>query len=287
MPAQFIKTRAMPCAASALAIAALIASSSVTSAWRATPFTSAATFSAFSLFWSMTPIFAPLAAMARAVAAPRPEPPPVMRTATSCNCIFRTFPWEFLLWIRRLLSVAIVIRQRHLFLSVQHAAADERFHMLDIFAADLVGDGADAGRARHRVAAEEQVIAGANQAGVEHDRIDVAELAGLDALRKQPPLKFQERSHEKLRHLVGRLRAAFMQQIMDQPVHIRELIIGADDAADMQLEFCGRRDRLADQIFELRHLGRGVARQKRQQQPVLVAEMVFHKRSIDARLLCD
>jgi hypothetical protein len=33
-----------------------------------------------------------------AVAAPRPEPPPVMRTATSCNCMVTTFPWAFLLW---------------------------------------------------------------------------------------------------------------------------------------------------------------------------------------------
>jgi hypothetical protein len=159
--------------------------------------------------------------------------------------------------------------------------------MLDIFAADLVGDGTDAGRPRHRVAAEEQVIAGANQAGVEHHGVDVAELAGLDALGEQAPLELQKRGHEKLRYLVGRFRAAFMQQIVDQPVHIGELIIGADDAADMQLEFCRRRDLLADQIFELRHLGRGIARQQRQQQPVLVAEMVFHQRGIDARLLRD
>jgi hypothetical protein len=31
------------------------------------------------------------------VAAPKPEPPPVMRTATSFNCIWITFPWAFLL----------------------------------------------------------------------------------------------------------------------------------------------------------------------------------------------
>src|SRR6476469_5161291 len=65
MPAQFISTRAMPCAASALASPALTCSSSVTSAWTATPFTSAATFSAFSLLWSSTAIFAPFAAIAR------------------------------------------------------------------------------------------------------------------------------------------------------------------------------------------------------------------------------
>src|SRR5260370_16354345 len=102
----------------------------------------------------MTPILAPLAAMARAVAAPRPEPPPVMRTATSFNCILRTFPstfpWAFLLWTSNLLfgcSRSLVIVRIH------HAAADQRFHMLAVFAADLVGDRADTGRARHRMAA--------------------------------------------------------------------------------------------------------------------------------------
>jgi hypothetical protein len=52
-----------------------------------------------------------------------------------------------------------------------------------------------------------------------------------------------------------------MQQIMDQPVHIGELVIGPDDAGDMQLQFRGRRNRLRQQIFELRHFGRGVPRQ--------------------------
>jgi hypothetical protein len=33
--------------------------------------------------------------MARAVAAPRPEPPPVMTTATSFNCMGKTSPWAF------------------------------------------------------------------------------------------------------------------------------------------------------------------------------------------------
>src|SRR6476646_8549504 len=181
MPAQFISTRAMPCAASAFAIAALIASSSVTSAWRATPFTSAATFSAFSLFWSMTPIFAPLAAMARAVAAPRPEPPPVMRTATSCHCILQTLPWAFLLWTRTSrtwdfepgrLSGGCTVRA-----GVEQATENQRFHVPDVVAADLIGHGTDAGRARHRVPTEEQMIAGADQAGVEEHRIGAAELA--------------------------------------------------------------------------------------------------------------
>src|ERR1700688_3978536 len=152
MPAQFIRTRATPCAASAFAIAALIASSSVTSACRATPFTSAATFSAFSLLWSMMPIFAPLAAMARAVAAPRPEPPPVMRTATSFNCMGKTFPWAFLLAFELLETDQSSSGDAdHLLrVSSQHPAANQRFHVLDVLAANFVGDRPDAGRARHR-----------------------------------------------------------------------------------------------------------------------------------------
>src|SRR5712691_12622506 len=63
----------------------------------------------------------------------------------------------------------------------QHSAADQRFHVLDVVAADLVGDGTDAGGARHRVPAEKQVIAGADQAGVEQHRIDLAKLAAPDA----------------------------------------------------------------------------------------------------------
>src|SRR5438552_4728603 len=216
MPAQFISTRAMPCAASAFAIAALIASSSVTSAWRATPFTSAATFSAFSLFWSMTPIFAPLAAMARAVAAPRPEPPPVMRTATSFNCIFVTFPWAFLLWtsLDSIQAEPPSSSRGTFVLLIQHAAADQRFHVLDILAADFVGDSAYAGGARHRMPAEKQVIAGADQAGVEHHVVDVAKLAGLDALGEQPTLKVQQGRDEEFRHFVGGFLTALMQEIM-------------------------------------------------------------------------
>src|SRR4051794_22643064 len=168
------------------------------------PFTSAATFSAFSLLWSITPILAPLAAMARAVAAPRPEPPPVMRTATSCNCIFitfpSTFPWAFLLWT----SLDCIWAEQPssgcdtFILFLQHPAADQRFHMLDVLAADFVGDRADTGCARHRVAAEKQVIAGADQAGVEHHGIDVAELAGLDALGEQPALEIEQGCDEEL-----------------------------------------------------------------------------------------
>src|ERR1700737_4370048 len=69
--------------------------------------------------------------------------------------------------------------------SRQHAPANQRFHMPDVLAADLFGDRPDTGRARHRVPAEKQMVAGAEQAGVEQHRIDVAELTGLDALRQQ------------------------------------------------------------------------------------------------------
>src|SRR6476620_11778481 len=178
MPAQFISTRATPCAASALAIAALICSSLVTSAWSATPFTSAATFSALSLFWSITPILAPLAAMARAVASPRPEPPPVMRTATS----FNSMTGYLSLGVSSLdLKVSAGLSGRGSFLGLREdAAADQRFHVLDVLPADVIGDRTDAGRARHRVPAEKQVVAGADQAGVEQHRIGGAELAAAD-----------------------------------------------------------------------------------------------------------
>jgi hypothetical protein len=48
-----------------------------------------------------------LAAMARAVAAPRPEPPPVMRTATSFNCMS-----NFSLGVSSLDLYFLVIRRR-------------------------------------------------------------------------------------------------------------------------------------------------------------------------------
>src|SRR6267142_1263152 len=300
MPAQFISTRAMPWADSALASPALTCSSSVTSAWTATPFTSAATFSAFSLLCSSTAIFAPLAAMARAVAAPRPEPPPVMRTATSFNCMMETFPWAFLLGLQVLWackSCRLVSRAAgqssssdadHLLrVGRQHAAANQRFHVPDVLAADFVGDRPDAGRARHRMPSEKQMVAGADQARIEQHRIDGPELAGLDAFREQPAMKIQQRGDKELRHLVGGLGAAFMQQIVDQPVHIGKLVIRPDDAGDMQPELRGRRDRLRQQVFEVRYLGRSIPRQQSQQQTVLVAEMIFHQRGVDAGFLGD
>src|SRR5262249_45671999 len=162
------------CALSAFASPALTWSSLVTSAWSATPFTSAATFSAFSALWSSTAILAPLAAMARAVAAPRPEPPPVMTTATSFNCMTNS-PFAFLVSICELVKSLFATR------FLQHTCANQRFHVPDVIAADLVGDGADAACARHRLAPEKQVIASANEAGIEQHRIDFAKLAGAHA----------------------------------------------------------------------------------------------------------
>src|ERR1700722_8501208 len=287
MPAQFISTRAMPWADSAFAIAALTCSSSVTSATTATPWTSAATFSAFSLLWSSTAIFAPLAAMARAVAAPRPEPPPVMRTATSFNCMGKDLSLGVSSRVASLESKSFGRRGSLFRIRRQHAAADQRFHVPDVLAADLIRDGTDAARARHRMPPEKQMIAGADQAGVEQDRIDGPELAGLNPFREQAALEIQQGCDKEFRDLVGGLRAALVQEIVDQPVHVGELVVGPDDAGDMQFQFRGRCNRLRQQIFEVRHLGRGVARQQRQQQAVLVAEVIFHQRGVDAGLLRD
>src|ERR1700754_4348278 len=201
MPAQFTRMRAVPLAASPFAIAALTSSSLVTSPTRATPFTSAATFSAFSLLWSSTAILAPLAAIARAVAAPRPEPPPVMRTETSFNCMTKPFLGRFLKFFgcsncsldAFLLFCSPLSGDGFLIIRRQHAAKNQRFHMRDVIAAHLVGDGARAGGARHRMPAEEQVIAGADQAGIKQHRIDAAEFAGGDAFRQQAALEIQER----------------------------------------------------------------------------------------------
>ncbi len=75
----------------------------------------------------------------------------------------------------------------------QHAAANQRFHVPDVLAADLVGDRPDAGGARHGVASEKQMITGADQAGVEQHRVDVAEFAGPDAFGKQAAMEVEQR----------------------------------------------------------------------------------------------
>src|SRR3569832_1510447 len=102
--------------------------------------------------------------MARAVASPRPEPPPVMRTATS----FNSMTGYLSLGVSSLdFYVLAGLSGRSSFPGLREdATADQRFHVLDILPADVVGNRADAGRTRHCVPAEEQVIAGADQAGV-------------------------------------------------------------------------------------------------------------------------
>src|ERR1700730_13729790 len=70
---------------------------------------------------------------------------------------------------------------------------NQPFHVPDILPAHLLGDRTDAARARHGLAAEKQVIAGADQAGVEQHRIHFAELAGLDALVEQAEMEVEQR----------------------------------------------------------------------------------------------
>jgi hypothetical protein len=165
---------------------------------------------------------------------------------------------------------------------LQHSPTNQRFHVLDVVAADLVGDRADAACARHCLATEKQMIAGADQAGVKEDRIDLAELAGSDALGEQPALEIEQGRDKELRDLARDLRAGLMPQLVDKPVHVGKAAIGADDAGDMQLQFLGRRDRLRQKIFEVCDFARRVTREQGQQQPVLVAKMVFHQRRVDA-----
>src|SRR3979490_3216843 len=100
--------------------------------------------------------------MARAVAAPRPEPPPVMRTATSFNCMGKNlslgvFP---VLWVFKAEPSSSGCRGNPFRVFGQHAAANQRFHMFDVLAADFVGDRPHASRARHRVPPEKQMVAG-------------------------------------------------------------------------------------------------------------------------------
>ena len=77
VPAQFTRMRSCPIAARALAKPASTLSSLVTFTSQNTPPISAATASPFSFCMSKMATFTPLAASARAVAAPRPEAPPV------------------------------------------------------------------------------------------------------------------------------------------------------------------------------------------------------------------
>jgi hypothetical protein len=107
----------------------------------------------------------------------------------------------------------------------------------DVLAADFVRDRPYAGDARHGVPSEKQVITGADQAGVKQHRIHLAELTGFDAFGEQASMKVQQRRDKELGDFVGGLGAAFMQQIMDQAIHVRELMVRADDARDVQPQF--------------------------------------------------
>src|ERR1700733_346963 len=139
--------------------------------------------------------------MARAVAAPRPDPPPVMTTATFLRSIVKFLLERF---VPRLGFLSASSGQLFV-LSVQHPTEDQRFHVADILAAYFVCARPEASRARHCVASEEQMIAGADQAGVEQHRIDRAEFPGLDAFGQQAAMEIQQRRHEELRYFFGGL----------------------------------------------------------------------------------
>ena len=85
MPAQLTKMRAGPCAAAACLIAASADALSATSQATAMPLMLAATSAAPFSLRSKTATLAPLAASARAVAAPSPDAPPV--TIAACPLI--------------------------------------------------------------------------------------------------------------------------------------------------------------------------------------------------------
>src|SRR5689334_15742500 len=78
-----------------------------------------------------------------------------------------------------------------------YSAADQRLHMRDVLTADVISHRPDAGYTRHRVPAEEQVIAGTDQAGVEQHRIHASEFAGRNALLEQAALEIQQRRNEE------------------------------------------------------------------------------------------
>ena len=89
VPAQSTSTRSWPCAARALAKAASTCSSDVTSTLQKMPPSSFASASPCSALRSKSATFTPWPASRRAVAAPRPEAPPVTTAAmleSSCIC---------------------------------------------------------------------------------------------------------------------------------------------------------------------------------------------------------
>ena len=79
MPALLIMMSSRPCRSTALSTSASKAAESPTSNTAVSPFNSMATADAASALMSLTTMVAPSAARRRANAAPRPEPPPVMK----------------------------------------------------------------------------------------------------------------------------------------------------------------------------------------------------------------
>src|SRR5579863_2465847 len=82
--------------------------------------------------------------------------------------------------------------------SRQHSPANQRFHVPDILTADFLGHRSDAGGPRHGMPREKQMVAGADQAGVEHHGIDLAELATSDAFGEQAAMKIEQGRHKEL-----------------------------------------------------------------------------------------
>jgi hypothetical protein len=87
MPAQLIRMRAGPFLARASATADSALAASATSHLTAMPPVSFATFWALSILTSRMATLAPPAASARAVAAPSPDPPPVISAACPLTCM--------------------------------------------------------------------------------------------------------------------------------------------------------------------------------------------------------
>ncbi|MNN52666.1 hypothetical protein D3C81_1673780 [compost metagenome] len=92
VPAQLTRMRSWPMAARALAKPASTSASEVTLTWQNTPPSSRASASPFSTFRSNSATRTPCAASARAVAAPRPEAPPVTTADTDALSSMPSFP---------------------------------------------------------------------------------------------------------------------------------------------------------------------------------------------------
>ena len=91
VPAQLTRMRSWPCAARALAKPASTSASEVTLTLQKTPPISLASASPFSAFKSKIATLTPFAASARAVAAPRPDAPPVTTAEMFESSFMTTF----------------------------------------------------------------------------------------------------------------------------------------------------------------------------------------------------